>query len=206
MSCLLASRGRFDFTPRDAPEAEKVLPLLEHIGFRIYTQENACKKCGKVFQVPMVELTTSPDVKDPLTAAAKEVLDMHRDESAENVGLLIDLVETLFMLGSWDLPNTLGHPLILRHVIKYAANFACPGCDPWSFGMARACIASVMAKGVLRFDSASLLLQMTQAVMRTLKPVKRKERRLAEAAAHVSSQLTSVNLGMRSSWFDNWKK
>jgi hypothetical protein len=75
------------------------------------------------------------------------------------------LVDSVSSLGSWDLPHTLGHPVVLQRVVVYTNRFACPACDPWSFGMSRAYTASVLAHGVLRFDDAEALVERTQALV-----------------------------------------
>jgi hypothetical protein len=49
------------------------------------------------------------------------------------------------------------------YVAKYRDQ--CPACHPWEFGMARAYLASALARGTSRFDEATALLRWTRGVL-----------------------------------------
>ena len=92
-------------------------------------------------------------------------------------------------------------------VVQYVSHFACPWCDPWSFGMARAYAASVLARGVLRFDAARTLLETSRNLLgrgpRSAWRGRLKHER-KEALERLDVTWKSVKLGMKGSWFERW--
>ena len=203
------------------PLKAEVEAALAAIHFEAAMVERPCKECGAINRVPFPTYLGPVEAREP-SLATKEILDQHlpRDTGATDVRELVSLVDSVSSLGSWDLPRTLGHPLVLQRLVEYTTRFACPVCDPWSFGMSRAYTAYVMSHGILRFHDAATLVEETQALVvptcvlqspryydyGKLKrlDVRGLPREVAEVVSQLETTLVGIKAGMGSHWFKGW--
>jgi hypothetical protein len=87
------------------------------------------------------------------------------DLALVSVQSMVNMVDLVSAFGPLDRYHTLGHPAVLDRIGVYVTAYRCPVCNPWEFGMARAYLASALARGTSRFDEATALLRWTQEAL-----------------------------------------